>query len=268
MRSLAGFVFAALSFFLVSSAFAEEEFPWELFLPAIISGGNSLTCEDIAGCYSGDFTDNCAGYSAQGKMNVSIKENCSVTIVSSYGVTSSGSITERNGATYSGTGNTGSNGCGSFSFTAIDKGSYISVNYRYNNGKTGALPSGVSGYCKSENRLRTEMLAGTWRFSYYIGDSYYDDTFAFKIGTITTAPGYSDVYTITGTNEYGSKVYGGYSPDIGYYEVLYPWEYLTGYTGYYKFSLTNYNKASGCYFLLNPYFQYNLCYPLNGTKIK
>ena len=205
MRTLSGFFIAVLSLFLVSSAFAEEEFSWELFLPAIISGGNALKCGDIAGCYSGDFTDNCAGYSLQGKMNVTIKENCSFTIVSSYGVTSSGSITERNGGTYSGTGNTVSNGCGSFSFTAVNKGSSISVNYIYNNGKTGVLPIGVSGYCKTENRLRTEMLAGKWNFSYISNDYQFNWIFDLKMNTIIPTTGEVDTFTIYGEDEHGDE---------------------------------------------------------------
>lgn len=266
MRSLAGFVFAALSLFLVSSAFAEEEFPWELFLPAIISGGNSLTCEDIAGCYSGDFTDNCAGYSAQGKMNVSIKENCSVTIVSSYGVTSSGSITKRNGGTYSGTGNTGSNGCGSFSFTAIDKGSFIAVNYRYNNGKTGTLPSGVSGYCKSENRLRTEMLAGTWNFSYISNDYQYNWIFDLKMNTIVPTTGEVDTFTIYGEDEHGDQILAGYSPNLGAYELLDPYVVIQDYYGYYKFEFVGNDRVAGCHYLLTPSY-ISSCDQFIGKKI-
>lgn len=269
MRSIAALSITVFSLFLISSTRAEGEFPWELFLPAIISGGNSLTCENIAGCYNGDFTDNCVGYNVRGKMNVSIKEDCSVTIVSSYGVTSNGLIRERSGGTYHGTGNTGSNGCGSFSFTAVDKGSAISVNYKYSNGKAGTLPNGESGYCKSENRLRTEMLVGTWRFSYYVGDSYYEDTYTFKSNNISKSQEYNDVYIITGTGEYGSIAYGGYSPDIGYYEIFHPLMYLTNYSDYYRFNLTNYNKASGCYYLLSPLSTSfsPICHPLNGTKI-
>lgn len=266
MRSLAGFVIAVLSLFLVSSAFAEEEFSWELFLPAIISGANSLTCEDIAGCYSGDFTDNCPGYSAEGKMNVSIKENCSVTIVSSYGVTSSGSITERNGGTYSGTGNTGSNGCGPFSFTAIDKEPSISVNYTYNNGKTGALTSGAPGYCKSENRLRTEMLAGKWRFSYISSGYQFDWIFDLKMNTIVPTTGEVDTFTIYGDDEHGDEILAGYSPNLGVYELLDPFVVIKDYYGYYKFSFVGNDQVAGCHYLLTPSY-ISPCDQFTGKRI-
>ena len=252
MRTLSGFFIAVLSLFLVSSAFAEEEFPWELFLPAIMSGGSSLTCKDIAGCYSGGFTDNCTGYSVQGRMNVSIKENCSVSIISSYGVTSSGSITKRNGETYFGTGNTGSNGCGSFSFTAVDKGPSISVNYIYNNGKTGVLPSGASGYCKSENRLRTEMLAGKWSFSYISNDYQFDWIFDLKMNTIVPTAGEVDTFTIYGEDEHGDEILAGYSPDLGAYELLDPYVVIKDYYGYYKFSFVGDDRVAGCHYLLTP----------------
>ena len=266
MKLLAGFVIAVLSLFLVSSAFAEEEFSWELFLPAIISGGNTLKCGDIAGCYSGDFTDNCAGYSLQGKMNVSIKENCSFTIVSSYGVASSGSITEINGDTYLGAGNTGSNGCGSFSFTAVDNGSSISVNYKYNNGKTGVLPSGVSGYCKSENRLRTEMLAGKWNFSYISGGYQYDWIFNLKINTIVPATGELDTFTIYGVDEHGDEILAGYSPNLGVYELLDPFVVIKDYYGYYKFSFVGNDRVAGCHYLLTPSY-ISSCDQFIGKKI-
>ena len=55
-----------------------KDFPWPMFVPATTNpGSGELNCGNIAGCYDGIFTDNCPGTSVSGRINLTVREDCS-----------------------------------------------------------------------------------------------------------------------------------------------------------------------------------------------
>jgi len=130
---------------------AEPDFPWELFLPAITKMGSNLplSCNDIAGCYNGIFTDSCPGFSLEGRINIALQNDCTFTVITNSGIHANGKFTKRDGNTYTGSGQTDSAGCGAFNIVMGDLGTSITANYKYVNGLTGSVPNASSGICKS-----------------------------------------------------------------------------------------------------------------------
>ena len=206
--------FFLFGYFLLPSFGCCKDFQWPMFLPAITSTGSQLNCGNIAGCYDGVFTDNCPGTSVSGRINLTIREDCSFNSFSNYGVQTNGTITSRAGSTYNGSGQSDSTGCGMFNISCSDNGTSLACNYKYSSGASGAIPNAVQGACKSVNRLKTEMLAGYWRYTYQI-ISIFNDDYYLNINDVeesTTSPG---EYSIFGTDEYGSLVVAGYDPTYG-----------------------------------------------------
>ena len=250
-----------------ASLAAEEEFPWEMFLPAITGAGHSqqLTCENISNCYNGLFYDTCSGSNTEGRINVKINNDCTFSAITNSNISATGKFANKNGSTYIGSGKTDYNGCGSFNISITDNESSISAVYNYSNGKKGNIPGAISGTCKSANRLNSEMLAGNWRFNYKIGDTSYTDYYVFDINSVQLAAGYSDVYTIYGKDEYGDIVFGGYSPDISNHELIDP-SIIDGWFDYFQFSFTGNGYVSGCYYLITNGYFYS-CKYTTGTRL-
>jgi len=243
-----------------------KKFPWDMFLPAINRGcvDQKGTCECIAGCYEGAFTDNCPGTAVTGMMNLTVNADCSFSSLSNHGVQTSGSITNHTGSTYSGSGTTDSNGCGAFSLTCTDIGSSVACNYKYNNGRTGSIPNAGSSTCKPLNRFKTELLAGSWRYTYQIisifTDDYYLDINNVKESSST--PGEYDIY---GEDRWGNLIIAGYSPSLGKYSL-----YDSGITidKYYTFSFIGNGLVSGCYYQIDlSNGSWSSCYPMSGTLL-
>ncbi|MDD3813482.1 MAG: hypothetical protein PHZ02_02460 [Desulfocapsaceae bacterium] len=140
-----------LLLFLGPISVSGKDFSWFMFLPPITGHSSctntNVTCENIAGCYEGAFTDNCPGIVLAGRMNFTMNADCSFSSLSNYGVQTSGSITGCNGSTYTGSGTTDSTGCGAFLLTCTGTKSSIACNYTYSNGKTGTIPDASSAVC-------------------------------------------------------------------------------------------------------------------------
>lgn len=287
-------VLVCILWVILSASFAfGAEFPWAMFVPATSGAGlcdaqniehcrtedsclkfggtwfnsmcnSSITCSDIAGCYSGTMTDNCPGYWAGGKVGVTINSNCSISSVSQYGVKSYGTITARQGNVFSGSAQTDANGCGQFSITCTDNGTSISCNYRYTNGKTGSITNGNSSTCKSANQFLTESLDGNWVFNYTIGTSPFVDYYDLDIGTVREYPAGSGEYSIYGYDGYGNLVVGGYDPEYSEYSLF---DSGTIIDQLYFFNYTNSNTIAGCYYQYSHNSgTWSRCYPMNGTR--
>lgn len=250
----------------IEYTYVSKKFPWTMFLPAITRGcaEQAGRCECIAGCYEGAFTDNCPGTAVTGMMNLTVNADCSFSSLSNYGVQTSGSITNHTGSTYSGSGTTDSNGCGAFSLTCTDTGSSVACNYTYSNGKTGSIPNAGSSTCKPLNRLKTEMLAGSWRFAYQIlimfTSDYYLDLNSVKESSLTLGE-----YYIYGEDQWGDLVIAGYAPTLGKYDL-----YDSGITidKYYTFSFIGNGLITGCYYQIDlSDNSWSSCYPMSGTLL-
>lgn len=293
MKSL--IVLIGTSIFLLFSCFASsaEEFPWPIFLPAITTsspcdlhdldrcktdsecialGGywyddecnSSVTCSDIAGCYSGTLADNCPGYWAGGKIGVSINSNCSFSSVSQYGVKNSGTITTRQNNVFSGTGQTDADGCGQFTITCTNNGTAVSCNYNYANGKSGSISNAYQGVCRSPNQFLTETLAGGWTFSYSIGASFWTDYYYLSINNVSEYPPASNEYSIYGEDQYGNLIVAGYGPTYGEYSLF---DGGTIIDQLFTFNYTNTNTVAGCYYQYShSRGSWSTCYPMNGVR--
>ncbi|MGB5232313.1 MAG: hypothetical protein WBN83_12390 [Desulfoprunum sp.] len=246
---------------------AEPDFPWELFLPAITKMGSNLplSCNDIAGCYNGIFTDSCPGFSLEGRINIALQNDCTFTVITNSGIHANGKFTKRDGNTYTGSGQTDSAGCGAFNIVMGDLGTSITANYKYVNGLTGSVPNASSGICKSANRLNTEMLTGTWRLTYKIGDSTYIDDYKFNINDIEELASSPGVFILYGVDKYDDIVYGGYSPDISKFEIIDP-SVITGWYDYYQFLTPVNGKISGCEYFITEWSSFT-CNPMTGVRL-
>lgn len=128
----------------------KAENPWPIFIPIIMQAGSSpkAPCEDLAGCYQGAFTDNCDGTPVSGGLTLTVNNDCSFSTLIDLGVRTSGELTTRNGSTYSGFGQTDSNGCGAFTVSCTDKGASVTCEYTYSNGSGGQIPGASATVCK------------------------------------------------------------------------------------------------------------------------
>lgn len=250
-------------FFLPSFGYCKD-FQWPMFLPAITSIGSELNCGNVAGCYEGFFTDNCSGTSVSGRINLTIREDCSFNSFSNYGVQSRGTITNRRGSTYSGPGQTDSNGCGAFNISCSGSGSTLSCNYTYNNGKVGSIPNVTSGACKPINRLKTEMLAGYWRFTYQIISSY-NSYYYLDIKYVEKSTSISGEYDIFGNDEYGGLVIGGYDTTYNDYSLYDQGSIIDR---FYVFNFAGGGVVNGCYYQINNSDgSWSNCYPMSGVLL-
>lgn len=292
MKSL--IVLIGTSIVLLFSCFASgaEKFSWPLFLPAITGsgpcdqqdldhcrrdsecialGGNwyddkcnsSVTCSDIAGCYSGTLSDNCPGYWAGGQIGLSINSNCSFSSVSQYGVKNSGTITNRQNSVFSGTGQTDANGCGQFAITCTNNGTAISCNYNYANGKKGSISNTYQGICRSPNQFLTETLAGSWTFRFVILSTW-TNYYYLNSSDVSEYPIGSNEYSIYGNNQYGNLIVAGYDPTYGEYNLF---DGGTIIDALFTFNYTNTNTVAGCYYQYShSEGSWSTCYPMNGVR--
>lgn len=245
----------------------EEDFPWVLFIPVITSGtaDQEISCESIAGCYSGLFVDTCSGSSVEGRINISVRKDCSFVSITDSGIQASGSITDQNQSIYTGNGQTDANGCGAFTISINHTGDSFSGNWEYKNGRHGSITNAASGVCKSANRLATEMLAGSWRFTYSVGSSTYTDSYQFNLGSVEELSSYPGAFVIYGQDQFGDPVSGGYSPDIQSFEIVDP-SIITNWFDYYQFYPVINGQVSGCHFLITDGYMYS-CDVTSGKRL-
>jgi hypothetical protein len=221
------------------------------------------TCEDIAGCYSGNFTDNCPGYNVNGILGVNINFDCTFSTVSIFGVKSSGKIIDRTNNTYIGTGQTDPSGCGAYNITCTDLGSSISCNYNYDNGRSGSISNGYSAQCMPPNKFLTQSLAGSWSFTYQI-ISTFQDKFYLNKNTVKESPIGSGHFYIYGVDQFNNTVIADYDPTYNNYGLFNPGSIIDQ---LFIFSYTNTNNIAGCYYQYSHSSgQFSSCYPVNGYR--
>lgn len=244
-----------------------NDFSWSMFIPAITGTTPGvtpiLTCADIAGCYEGAFTDSCSGTLMSGSLYLAVDSDCSFSSFSNYGVQASGAFTAGNGSIYTGSGQTEAGGCGAFSLTCTDTGAAIACSYTYSNGTTGSLPNASAGLCKPINRLKTEMLAGYWRFIY---SGIYNNDYSLYINTVAESSSTPGEYYIYGEDQFGGFVYARYSPGMGRYD-LYDYGAPSLPDQYYIFSFTGPNLVAGCNYQIYSEISWSSCYPLSGVRL-
>lgn len=242
-----------------------DDFSWPMFVPATTNlGGGELTCGNIAGCYDGLFTDNCPGTSVSGRINLTVREDCSFSSFSNYGVQTNGIITSRNGSTYSGSGQSDSNGCGAFNISCSNNGTSLACNYQYSSGASGSIPNATQGACKSLNRLKTEMLAGYWRFTYQI-ISIFNSYYYLNINEVEESSFSPGEYNIFGTDEYGGLVVAGYDPAYDDYTLLDSGSIIDR---FYVFNFSGGGIVSGCYYQIdNSDGSWSRCYAMSGVLL-
>jgi hypothetical protein len=221
------------------------------------------SCSDIAGCYSGNFVDNCPGYNVNGILGVNINSDCTFSTVSIFGVKSSGKITGRTNNTYIGRGQTDPSGCGAYNITCMDLGSSISCNYNYDNGRSGSISNGYSAQCMPPNKFLTQSLAGSWSFTYQI-ISIFQDRFYLDKNTVQESPIGSGHFYIYGVDQFNSSVIADYDPTYNNYGLFNPGSIIDQ---LFIFSYTNNNNIAGCYYQYSHSSgQFSSCYPVNGNR--
>lgn len=244
-----------------------EDFPMELFMPPILAGvnkDNGPVCDGIVGCYEGIFTDNCAGSTISGKINLMVSDKCSFSSLSSLSVGTSGAISDKKDSTYYGTGSTDPNGCGNFSITCQKNNSSISCNYRYANGKSGSISNAVPVPCKPINRLKTELLAGSWVFTYKI-INIFTNYYYLNINSVKESSSVKGEYYIYGTDEWGDIILAQYSKSLNSYSL---YDFGSIIDRVYIFNFTGNGTVSGCYYQVDNYDQsWSSCYPMIGTSL-
>ncbi len=241
------------------------KFAWTMFLPAITAANfnQDLNCGAIAGCYSGLFSDTCSGSGVTGRINLTVSSDCSFSSISSFGVGANGNITARNGAAYSGFGRTESDGCGEFTITCNDMGSAVSCNYTYGNGRTGSMQDAPLGQCKSENRIKTEALAGSWRFTYQIISAFTND-YELDLNEVKASSSSPGDFIILGQGEYGNQVIAGFDASLGDYVLL---DSGTIIDRYFTFSYSGNGIVSGCYYQIDSDDgSWSSCHPMRGIQ--
>lgn len=258
--------FCSFVLFAPSSSFGED-FPMELFMPPILAGvnnNNASVCDGIVGCYEGTFTDNCAGSTISGKINLMVNDKCSFSSLSSLSVGTSGTIYDKKDSTYSGTGSTDPNGCGNFSITCQKKNSSMFCNYRYANGKSGSISNAVPVPCKPINRLKTELLAGSWVFTYKI-INIFTNYYYLNINNVKESSSVKGEYYIYGTDEWGDVITAQYSKSLNSYSLYDSGSIIDR---FYVFNFTGNGTVSGCYYQIDNYDQsWSSCYPMIGTSL-
>jgi hypothetical protein len=232
-----------------------------------------MSCGDIAQCYSGDFTDNCPGFDVTGTIGFTLNSDCTFSTISTYGVKTTGKITDRLGSQFSGTGTTDSKGCGAFDISCTTFGSYVSCSYNYDKGGAGSLPSISPIQCMPDNKYLTWTLVGDWRFFYTQSGE-----FITLQDQIYEHPNYPGRYVTNGTlTEYSgpggifpftSSVYAFYDPVNNYYRVVEPPppnSSLIDFSTIYTFNYISKDEVYGtrCYYEDN---EYTGCYDFPGQK--
>jgi hypothetical protein len=109
---------------------------------------------------------------------------------------------------------------------------------------------------------KTQLLMGTWVFSYVIGGIAFSQTYTLdQIPGITNSQG---GYSIFGTGEYGDPIVASYWPTDNDWTLLDPGSIIDR---WFDFS-TNGSTVNGCYFQIShPSETWSNCFTLTGQKI-
>ena len=111
------------------------------------------------------------------------------------------------------------------------------------------------------NQQNTQLLLGNWIFSYNIASAWTDKFTLNNVFPSTDTPG---DYAISGTNEYGGVVVGGYISKYGSWDIL---DSGTIVDQFYEFQTDGDRVLSGCYYLVQVYTgEISRCYQLTGGK--
>lgn len=129
---------------------SQHKFSWPMLLPAITTAKSNqkLTCESLAGCYKGEYTDNCEGPTVRGEVDLTVGRDCTFRAFIDVAFQPSGNLTHRNGSMYSGSGQTDSTGCGAFTLTCTENDASITCDYTYSNGREGNIMGSSSISCR------------------------------------------------------------------------------------------------------------------------
>lgn len=226
-------------------------------IPPLLAASQST--DHIAGCYSGNFTDNCLGNNANGIIGVSITTDRSFSTVSIFGGKSSGKLTERIKNTYTGSGQTDATGCGFYDITCTDLGYSISCNYKYANGKTGTISNANPTQCMAANKFLIQSLAGSWTFMHSSNNFY------LNINTVRESPPGSGNYYIDGCDSAGGRITVSYISDYTYrYHLPDPECPGERYCPWFEFNYISTNNIEGRYCHSYPYI---ICDQFSGNRL-
>lgn len=127
-----------------------DNFSWPTVLPAINAAKSNqrLTCESLAGCYKGEYTDNCEGPTVRGEVDLTVGRDCTFRAFIDVAFQPSGNLISRDGSMYSGSGQTDSTGCGAFTLTCTEKNTSITCDYKYSNGREGQIIGTSNSSCR------------------------------------------------------------------------------------------------------------------------
>lgn len=111
------------------------------------------------------------------------------------------------------------------------------------------------------NQTKSELLLGTWTFTYTIVSTW-TDVYTFRTSSASTAvPGDWNVF---GTDAYGNTVIGGFNSSSGKWSVLSSGAIIDQ---FYFFLTDGQSVSSGCYYLITKSTgAWSPCYALSGTK--
>lgn len=112
------------------------------------------------------------------------------------------------------------------------------------------------------NKSKTEMLIGSWDFTYTIISSYVSKYVLSGPATeLASNPGY---YYVTGTDEYNEVIAAAYDSSLGQYTLL---DQGTIIDRFYTFDLPAANMAQGCFYLITKSTdEWSTCYSMTGKK--
>lgn len=225
-----------------------------LTMPPLLAASYSM--DHIAGCYSGNFTDNCSGININGIIGVTINDNRSFSTVSIFGGQSSGKFIERENNTYTGSGQTDATGCGPYDISCTDLGYSISCNYKYANGKTGTISNANAASCMPAEKFFIQNLAGGWSFTGQSSHDYY-----FNINNVIENPPGSGNYNIKGYGKTGDQVSVSYISGNTY--PFHLTQYCFRYCPWFEFNFISTNNIEGRYCEGYPDIT---CHPFSGNR--
>ncbi|MBW4056297.1 MAG: hypothetical protein HIU83_13025 [Proteobacteria bacterium] len=111
------------------------------------------------------------------------------------------------------------------------------------------------------NQQKTQLLLGSWSFSYTITSAWTD---TFKLNTVSPSTETPGDYILSGTNAYGGTVVGSY---ISKYDSWCIYDSGTIINQLYEFQTDGNSVLSGCYYLIPvDTGEISRCYPLTGSR--
>jgi hypothetical protein len=114
----------------------------------------------------------------------------------------------------------------------------------------------------TDNKNKTEQLAGTWTFTYQI-ISIWTDQYSLQLPAIQ-GEGDPNWYLV-GADQYGDLVVGGYAPELGKYTLLDTGMIIDQ---FYVFDFTAADSVKGCYYQVDPDTEeMSRCYIMTGTRV-